>query len=588
MAGRIPQEFIDQLLDRTDIYELINSRVTLKRAGRDYQARCPFHDEKSPSFTVSPVKNFYHCFGCGAHGNAIGFLMEYDRLEFLDAVEELAKAAGMTVPREASERQDGLGLVYDVLKRVQKLYQRQLKDSPEAVAYLKQRGISGDVAKTYALGFAPDAWDTLAASIGGDRAGMEALDKAGLVTERQSGGYYDKFRNRIMFPIHDGRGRPVAFGGRVFRGDDGPKYMNSPETVLFHKGRQLYGLYQARQANSHLERLIVVEGYMDVIALAQAGITETVATLGTATTTEHAEILFRSAPEVVFCFDGDRAGRKAALRAMESVMPRLRDGRQVRFQFLPEGEDPDSLVRSQGAEEFINQLERATPLSEFFFAHYQAQVDMQSLDGRARLVEMCRPKLSQVPDGAFRDMMFEELSHRAQSQAVLGPHGAVSVPMPRAAGQRSQPSLVRRAVTILLHYPRLAMDLGDVSPLLALERRGVPLLVELVQWCQLNPGASFARLLEHWRDRPEQVYLEKLAAPGLLGDRDPRDDLEPGEENTPSDEVHDEFIDAISRLRRQADRQRMAELESRVAQVGMTGLSEDEKSEWRALQSRRQ
>jgi len=326
MGGLIPDSFIEELLGRIDIVEIIERRVQLKKAGREYQARCPFHDEKTPSFTVSPQKQFYHCFGCGAHGSAIGFLMNYEGLEFPDAVEELARHAGLEVPREASDRPRPSADLYRLLERVEAWYRQQLKDSPEAVEYLRRRGVSGEVARDFGIGFAPAGWDHLLNAFGGDESAREQMRKAGLLS-RGNSGEYDKFRHRIMFPIHDRRGRVIAFGGRAL-GDDGPKYLNSPETELFHKGRELYGLYHARKSQARLERILVVEGYMDVVALAQFGFRNCVATLGTATTGDHAELLFRAADEVVYCFDGDRAGRQAAWRALEATLPRMRDGRQ--------------------------------------------------------------------------------------------------------------------------------------------------------------------------------------------------------------------------------------------------------------------
>ncbi|MBS0460876.1 MAG: DNA primase, partial [Proteobacteria bacterium] len=343
--ARIPDAFIDDLLARTDIVELIGARVPLKRQGHEYAARCPFHDERSPSFTVSPNKQFYHCFGCGAHGTAIAFLMNYDRLEFLDAVEELAKRAGVEVPREARRSGGGGDAtdLYDMLEAAAQFFRRQLQDTPVAQDYLRQRGVDTDCRQRFGIGYAPDAWDALKNALGTDERRLRLLEAAGLFSKGDSGRVYDKFRKRIMFPIHDRRGRVIAFGGRVTSKDDSPKYLNSPETSLFHKGRELYGLWQVRQAHSKIERLIVVEGYMDVVALFQYGVTQAVATLGTATTPEHAELLFRNAPDVVFCFDGDKAGRGAAWKALEAALPRMRDGRQAFFLFLPEGEDPDSI-----------------------------------------------------------------------------------------------------------------------------------------------------------------------------------------------------------------------------------------------------
>lgn len=417
MAGRIPDSFIDGLLARVDIVELIGSRVPLKRKGKEYTACCPFHDERTPSFYVSPVKAFYHCFGCGAHGTAIKFLMEYDRLEFVDAVEELAKRLGLEVPREGGGREaprDGQDL-YAALDAAQKYFQRELAQSDVAKRYLEKRGLDAATIETFGIGWAPDGWNGLIEALGkGDARRIDLLDKAGLLSKNDSGRTYDKFRARVMFPIHDRRGRVIAFGGRVIQKDDGPKYLNSPETALFHKGRELYGLWHARQAHSKVPRLIVVEGYMDVVSLWQFGITTAVATLGTATTPEHAELLFRNAADVYFCFDGDAAGRRAAWKALESVLPRMTDGRQAFFLFLPEGEDPDTVVRSQGASALDAALAAAQPLSEFFFAQLASDVDLGSADGKARLAERAKAYIARIPDGEFRDRMDALLVQRTE------------------------------------------------------------------------------------------------------------------------------------------------------------------------------
>ena len=418
MAGRIPDSFIDGLLARVDIAELIGSRVPLKRKGKEYTACCPFHDERTPSFYVSPTKQFYHCFGCGAHGTAIKFLMEYDRLEFVDAVEELAKRLGLEVPRESGggreaprEGQD----LYAALDAAQKYFQRELAGSDVAKRYLDKRGLDAATIERFGIGWAPDGWSGLIDALGkGDARRIDLLDKAGLLSKNDSGRTYDKFRARVMFPIHDRRGRVIAFGGRVIEKDDGPKYLNSPETVLFHKGRELYGLWHARQAHSKVPKLIVVEGYMDVVSLWQFGITTAVATLGTATTPEHAELLFRNAADVYFCFDGDAAGRRAAWKALESVLPRMTDGRQAFFLFLPEGEDPDTVVRSQGAAALDAALAGAQPLSEFFFAQLSLDVDLGSADGKARLAERAKAYIQRIPDGEFRDRMQALLVQRTE------------------------------------------------------------------------------------------------------------------------------------------------------------------------------
>jgi len=418
MAGRIPDSFIDGLLARVDIVELIGSRVPLKRKGKEYTACCPFHDERTPSFYVSPTKQFYHCFGCGAHGTPIKFLMEYDRLEFVDAVEELAKRLGLEVPRESGsgreaprEGQD----LYAALDAAQKYFQRELANSEVAKRYLDKRGLDAATIEKFGIGWAPEGWNGLIDALGkGDARRIDLLDKAGLLSKNDSGRTYDKFRGRVMFPIHDRRGRVIAFGGRVIEKDDGPKYLNSPETVLFHKGRELYGLWHARQAHSKVPRLIVVEGYMDVVSLWQFGITTAVATLGTATTPDHAELLFRNAADVYFCFDGDAAGRRAAWKALESVLPRMTDGRQAFFLFLPEGEDPDTVVRSQGAAALDAALASAQPLSEFFFAQLASDVDLSSADGKSRLAERAKAYIARIPDGEFRDRMQALLVQRTE------------------------------------------------------------------------------------------------------------------------------------------------------------------------------
>ncbi|MER2176877.1 MAG: DNA primase, partial [Stenotrophomonas maltophilia] len=412
--ARIPDAFIDDLLARSDIVEVVGSRVPLKRQGKEYAARCPFHDERSASFTVSPTKQFYHCFGCGAHGTAISFLMNYDRLEFLDAVDELAKRVGMEVPRDTQPRtaqqQDDSRDLYSALDAATRFFQTALKGSDKARAYLDQRGVDEENRERFAIGYAPDGYSALKDALGKDERRMKLLDRAGLFSKNDRGHVYDKFRDRVMFPIFDRRGRVIAYGGRVMEKDDGPKYLNSPETALFHKGRELYGLWQVRQANQKIERLIVVEGYMDVVSLFQFGVTQAVATLGTATTPDHAELLFRNAPDVFFCFDGDAAGRRAGWRALESVLPRMKDGRQAFFLFLPDGEDPDTIVRKEGREGFDARLQQATPLSQFFFDELTREVNMGTLDGKARLAERAKPMLAQIPDGAFGDLMKQQLT----------------------------------------------------------------------------------------------------------------------------------------------------------------------------------
>lgn len=419
MAGLIPQSFIDDLLNRTDIVDVVSSRVQLKKAGKNYTACCPFHKEKTPSFSVSPDKQFYYCFGCGAGGNALGFLMDHDNLDFPQAVEDLAKAAGMEIPREESgrerkPRQPTDSPLYPLLTAAADFYRQALKSHPSrkaAVDYLKGRGLTGEIARDFGLGFAPPGWDNLLKHLSSDTLQQKAMIEAGLLIENaETGKRYDRFRDRVMFPIRDTRGRIIAFGGRVL-GDDKPKYLNSPETPVFHKGQELYGLYEARKNNRNLDEIIVVEGYMDVIALAQQGLRNAVATLGTATSEEHLKRLFRVVPNVLFCFDGDQAGRNAAWRALEATLPCLQDGRRARFLFLPEGEDPDTLVRAEGTDAFkarINQ--HAQPLADYFFQQLTEESDPRSLEGKAHMATLAAPLIDKVPGANLRILMRQRLT----------------------------------------------------------------------------------------------------------------------------------------------------------------------------------
>ncbi|PPV41781.1 DNA primase [Ectopseudomonas oleovorans] len=419
MAGLIPQSFIDDLLNRTDIVDVVSSRIQLKKTGKNYSACCPFHKEKTPSFTVSPDKQFYYCFGCGAGGNALGFVMDHDQLEFPQAIEELAKRAGMDVPREESgrghkPRQPVDSPLYPLLNAAAEHYRQALKSHPQrkyAVDYLKGRGLTGEIARDFGIGFAPPGWDNLLKHLGADALQQKVMIDAGLLIENaENGRRYDRFRDRIMFPIRDSRGRVIAFGGRVL-GDDKPKYLNSPETPVFHKGQELYGLYEARKHNRDLDEIMVVEGYMDVIALAQQGLRNAVATLGTATSEEHLKRLFRIVPSVLFCFDGDAAGRNAAWRALESTLPSLQDGRRARFLFLPDGEDPDTLVRAEGTDAFrarINQ--HAQPLADYFFQQLCEEADPRSLEGKAHLVTLAAPLIDKIPGNNLRALMRQRLS----------------------------------------------------------------------------------------------------------------------------------------------------------------------------------
>lgn len=570
--ARIPQHFIDDLLSRTDIVALIDSRVELKKAGRDYMARCPFHDEKTPSFTVSPTKQFYHCFGCGAHGNAIGFLMEQDRMEFPDAVEELAHMAGVEVPREYAPAQQGSGHGDQIklLARVTHFYRQSLPDHQDVVRYLKDRGLDRDAVNRFLIGYAPPGWSNLRDHIGDDR----TLQEAGLIVRKEQGGAYDRFRNRVMFPIRDTRGRVIAFGGRAV-GEDQPKYLNSPETHLFHKGRNLYGLYEARQAMRDLPRLLVVEGYMDVIALAQMGLPYAVATLGTATTEQHLETLFRHTHQVVFCFDGDRAGRDAARRALDRAMGAMRDGREIRFLFLPEGEDPDTLVRREGKQALETLIEEARPLSDFLLETLSAGLDPDSVDAHgARLVELARPYLDKLGPGAYRSLLMGKLAQRAHL-----PQGELErlFETGEAAGgvlaeRRKDPAAltpVRRALQLLLEKPELAGEVHDMDSLKAVEIAGVPLLTQVIELMQANPKISVGTVMEHWRGHDAGKHLSRLASMELP---------------VPEEGMRQEFHDALQRLRESGRHQRSRKL---LARAETDRLSEAEQRELNELLNRR-
>ncbi|HVI25377.1 MAG TPA: DNA primase [Xanthomonadaceae bacterium] len=568
--ARLSDAFIDDLLARTDIVEVIGARVPLKRQGKEYSARCPFHDERSPSFTVSPTKQFYHCFGCGANGTAISFLMNYDRLEFLDAIEELARRAGIEVPRETRQKNENGETrdVYAALDAAGKFFQKQLAGSAKARAYVEKRGLSADIVARYAIGYAPDGYSGLKDALGTDARRMALLERAGLLSKNDKGHVYDKFRDRLMFPIHDRRGRVIAFGGRVIDPEDSPKYLNSPETLVFHKGRELYGLWQARQANTKLARLIVVEGYMDVVALAQHGISEAVATLGTATTPDHAELLFRNAPDVFFCFDGDRAGRGAAWKAVESVLPRMKDGRQAFFLFLPEGEDPDTIVRQEGNEGFAARLAQATPLSEFFFAQMGEGVNLSSLDGKARLAERCKPLLAQLPDGAFADLMRQRLTELTGVGArASAPQTHVPVQRARGTAPTHAPrrSLVRSAIALLLQQPSLALALQPPYRFAELRQPGIPLLAELIALVKARPDISTGVLLAHFEEREDAAALHKLATQTMPGD---------------AAAWQGEFLDAMAQLEKQTLQQRVDELQAKQRE---SGLDDADKDELRAL-----
>ena len=560
MAGRIPQHFIDQLLNRIDVVDLIDGYVPLKKAGANYKACCPFHGEKSPSFTVSPTKQFYHCFGCGVNGTAISFLMEYDHMEFREAIEKLASSAGMEIPQESQgftpKKTTSQGIdLYKLMGEVSEFYQKQLKSHPdkqEAIDYLQKRGLSGDIAKRFGLGFSPDGWDNLMSSLGATAPAQKALLDTGMLTQNDKKRTYDRFRHRIMFPIEDHRGRIVGFGGRVLEQskpvEGNPKYLNSPETPIFHKGSELYGLFGARGGIKEADGVLVVEGYMDVVALAQEGINNAVATLGTATTSMHLQRLFRHTPNITFSFDGDRAGRAAAWKALETSLPSLQDGFQLSFLFLPDGEDPDTMVKKVGKEGFEKLIKEATPLPDFLIETLQQQADINRLDGRAKLSKLARPLIEKFPNGVLKKLVVERLSVLTQvsTHDLLG----VKAPAPQqesfnnsyankgysnkgsfqGGGQGAgkyrqydrnakppQPpatttmSPVRRAVSLLLQYPHHHQEFAVLQTIPEDQVRGIGMVHDLRQACDANSNMSTATLLERYREQPYWQTLAQLA-----------------------------------------------------------------------------
>ena len=517
----IPQSFIQDLLNRVDIVDVVESYVPLKRAGSNFAARCPFHAEKSPSFTVSQTKQFYHCFGCGAHGTAISFLMEHQGMGFIDAVKDLAGRVGMTVPEQAPDprRQEKVEVAEDLTEvtlKAAQFYKAQLKTSEKAIAYLKNRGLTGDIAARYGLGYAPDGWQGLEVVFPDYQA--KALNEAGLVILSEEGRRYDRFRDRVMFPIHNQRGVIIGFGGRVI--DQGePKYLNSPETPLFEKGRELYGLFQARAAIRDAGKVIVVEGYMDVVALAQYGIGYAVATLGTATTPWQVQKLLRQSENVIYCFDGDAAGRKAAWRALENSLAQLQDGKQVRFLFLPPEHDPDSYVRAHGKEAFEALLGKASALSEFLATELTSRVDMRTAEGRAKFLQDAKPLVKQVAAPMLSLMLRKQIAELAGiAQSELDRSFEIKVFSRGHVSERRnavKPSLARQLSEMLVFRPALAAlvdpvqlsghtdsTAGDSSP------SEMQLLSSLHGLCLSRP--DIRAVTEHFRDGPLEPLVREI------------------------------------------------------------------------------
>lgn len=581
MAGHIPRSFIDELLNRHDIVDIIDARVKLKKQGKNYGACCPFHNEKSPSFSVSQEKQFYHCFGCGVHGNAIDFLMEFDRLEFVEAIEELASMLGLDVPREQrsgfnapssgptanSEQKRSL---YDLMGGISQFYRSQLKSAANihAINYLKDRGLSGEIVQKFGIGYIADEWELVKNNFGRDKASQDALVSGGMLIESDNGRRYDRFRGRVMFPIRDRRGRVIAFGGRVI-GEGTPKYLNSPETPIFHKGKELYGLYEALQAYKDLPQALVVEGYMDVVALAQYGVDYAVASLGTATTGDHMQLLFRQTSTVVCCYDGDRAGREAAWRAMEQALPYLNDGRQLKFMFLPDGEDPDTYIRQYGKEAFEQEVANAESLINFMFRTLVDQIDTSTREGKAKLTTLAVPLIDKVPGGTLRLYLREQLGKtlgildESQLQQLISKQGAVEPK--RLAQPEIKRTAMREVITLLLQNPELAQLVPDLESVKEIPLPGLSLFLQLLESCRHNPHITTGLLLEHWRGDKNEKLLSRLAAWELPIDQD---------------NIQDVFMDSLDSVLAQCINQQIESLQTKERTLG---LSVEEKRELLAL-----
>jgi DNA primase len=563
MAGLIPQSFIDDLLARVDIVDVIDAYTTLKKAGKNYKGLCPFHQEKTPSFSVEPDKQFYYCFGCGAGGNALGFLMNYENMDYVEAIEKLAAQMGLEVPREessaAQRSREKNQELYDVLQQCTRYFQAQLRQHPQkarAVDYLKRRGLSGEIARDFALGYAPPGWSNILDTIGTSESLKKALLNAGMLIENpdnKKNPIYDRFRDRITYPIRDNRGRIIAFGGRVL-GDDKPKYLNSPETPVFHKGEELYGLFEARRSTRNMSKILIVEGYMDVIALAQNDITYSVATLGTATSTNHLRRLFKLVPEVIFCFDGDNAGREAAWRALEQTLPLMEDGRTARFLLLPNGEDPDTLIRKIGKADFENRVSSATQLAEFFFQSLGEKVDMNSLEGRARLGRMALPYIEKIPSGIYHQLILDQLAtitgvdlqtlgklEKKPKAAPVMETIAVSQRPPRKTRAVGR-SVCMRAVNLILLKPDVVNELDDANELAEIESPDLDLLLQVIELAKANPCSTTPELLGRIYATPLGTQLTQLLS---------------REQITPVEGVSQEFREIISHLLNSHRRQRV-------------------------------
>ena len=568
MSGKIPRSFIDDLIERTDIISLIDAYVPLRKKGGNHWACCPFHQEKTASFSVSPQKQIYYCFGCGAGGNVISFLMNYDHLSFVEALEHLAKAAGLELPQENKTYKPATTL-YDVMSKAAAFYQAQLKKSPQAITYLKSRGITGKLAKEYELGFAPQAWDNLISHFEKDEKTQNDLLQTGLILKKEK--VYDRFRSRIIFPIRDTQGRVIGFGGRVLTKEE-PKYLNSPETVLFHKGRELYGLYEARQVLREIKHWIVVEGYMDVLALAQYEIRNVVGTLGTATTADHLNKLLRYTQNIVFCFDGDQAGREAAWRALQVALPFIDDKVRIRFLFLPQEDDPDSFIRKKGKNIFLAEVEKATSFSDFLFKHISENLDLTTLEGKASLSHTAALLLERMPESALKQMVYKNLSYvvsldENRLRALSKEKKPDVFHQVQNQKQQSRPfklemTPLRQAIMMLLQNPRLCSVLSEKFFIEEWDFSESMILKEIINLYHTGSQMTSAMLLEYWRERQEHSLISALLMKEMFVS---------SEEKRES-----EFLQIMQSLERQHQENKIEKI---LTKGKVQGLTEEEKKQ---------
>jgi DNA primase len=524
MSGLIPQHFINDLVSRVDIVDVLSKRIDLKKAGKEFKAVCPFHNDKNPSLTISPSKGFYHCFSCGAHGTALGFLMEYEHLSFVEAIESLASDLGLEVPYEKSSKPIKQNNdLFLMMEKLQKKFQDNLKNESKAIKYLKERGIDGTTAKKFGIGYAKKGWRNILDEFGKNEKQINLLTSLGLIIKKSDNSYYDRFRDRIIFPIRDARGRFIGFGGRVFN-DEQPKYLNSPETSLFHKGKELYGLYECQQSMRDIDKLIVVEGYMDVIGLSQNGVEYAVASMGTATTNDHFNRLFRLTDSIFFCFDGDDAGLKAAWRALENSLIHLRDGRQIKFVFLPDGDDPDSYIANNGTSKFEKQLDSGKDLSDFLIDKISENIDLNSIDGKARMAERAKPFIGKIPDGIFKELIIDKLSasvgisskkltaliSQVNTKESMKPKTRSYTKMMSQRSSKTQPSIIKKSIMLILNYPEAAKNIKH-HDFKDYKKPGIKILLKLIKTTQEESNINAASLIERWRDDDEGKHLAKLA-----------------------------------------------------------------------------